>query len=211
MFIVYKATHVLTEKIYVGQTSDKLEFRIGQHWAEKRKMTKFNIFLHATKMSEWLWETIAIVATKKEAIDCEMYHIKKWNLYDLGLNSPSGAQNNMDARNAASERMKDMRKESPTPWNKGRHGQISYETRQLMSIAKLNNPTRIVYTEEMKLAKSLHTKNRKTIIEVSSGLEFPSISAAGRYFNIPREYVRDVVNGKRTHTGGKVFIEKDKI
>jgi len=61
---------------------------------------------------------------------------------------------------------------------------------------------------EQNAQESLATDNRKTIVELKSGKEFPSISSAARHFNLRREAVRDVVNGKRSHTAGLVFIQK---
>lgn len=205
MYSIYKATHTPTGKVYVGQTKRKLELRIGQHWAEYRAMRKFNLFLQSTKMNEWTWEVIRVVDSYKEARDCELYYIEKWNLYEEGLNMRTGAKFNAAAREAASKRFREYKEKNPEPWNKGRTGVYSEKTRELMSLAKQINPSRVVYTEESKLAASLAQKNSKSIVEVGTDNVYRSISDAARKTGLRREAIRDVVKGRRSHTGGRVF------
>jgi group I intron endonuclease len=208
MYIVYKATHSPTGKIYVGQTGQLLQQRIGQHWGTPlSKQKPFQIFLHNTKMDEWVWEVLHTVATKEEANNCEMYYINTLKLYEHGLNTKGGLKD-LAHREAASARMKAYRAENPEPWHKGRTGVYSEETLELMRQAKLKNPTRRVFSDEAKLASCLRATNAKRIIEIRSLLSFNSISEASKYFGIRRESVRDVVNGKRTHTKGLIFLEE---
>ncbi len=205
MFTVYKATHVPTGKAYVGRTGQGLQCRIGQHWGQiesKRKL--FQHFLHSTKMEDWEWAIIAEVGTQKEARDCEMYHIRLWDLYSVGLNEKTGTSDR-NKREAASKRMKEYRAANPDPWHKGRTGVYSEETLEKMRLAKLKNPTRIAYTGEMKLAASLNAKNSKQVVELKSGMTFNSINNAAKHFSVPRQSVRDVAKGKRSHVAGYVF------
>jgi group I intron endonuclease len=214
MFIVYKATHKPSGKFYIGQTSQKLEIRIGQHWGlTDKKQKAFQTFLQTTKMEDWIWEILVEVATYQESRDAEMYYIKTLKAYDIGLNKKPGyGTNTAEQRKISGERMKIMRSTTHIePWNKGRKGCFSEETLNLMRLAKLEKPSRPVYTEEDKIRKSLQATNSKKIKELKSGLEFNSISRAAKHFNLRRESVRDVVNGKRTHTAGYVFIVIDNI
>ncbi len=205
MFTVYKATHVPTGKTYVGRTGQGLQCRIGQHWGQTQsKRRLFQHFLHSTKMEDWKWEVIAEVETSRQARDCEVYHIKLLDLYNVGLNEKTGTQD-LKKREAASKRMKEYKAANPEPWHKGRKGVYSEETLEKMRLAKLKNPTRIVYTDEMKLARSLGAENSKQIKELKSGLVFNSISSAAKHFNLHRQSVRDVAKGKRSHTAGYVF------
>lgn len=206
MYIIYKATHIPTGKIYVGQTSKPLSVRIGQHWANERKPTKFTSYLHSTKMEEWSWETIQVVLTYSEARDCEMYHIRLWDLYNTGLNSSTGGLSEED-RKISGARLKAYRAENPAPWNKGRTQVYSEETLEKMRLAKLRNPSRPKYTEEDKLKKSIQASNNKQIVELKSGVIYHSISHAARELGLRREAVRDVVKGRRSHTAGLVFKE----
>lgn len=206
MFQIYKALHKPTGKFYIGYTSQKLEIRIGQHWGvTENKQKTFHKFLHTTEMNEWDWTILHVVSTYEEARDCEMHYIKTLNAYEVGLNESTGlGASTLANRQAASERLKILRKENPEPWNKGRKG-VSAETRALMSMAKLRNPIRLNYTPELKLKKSLAASNSKKIMELKSGNIFHSISSAAREMGLTRELVRDVVNGKRNHTAGFVF------
>jgi hypothetical protein len=208
LFSIYKATHVPAGKVYVGQTRRKLEVRIGQHWGEYKKLTKFHQFLHTTKMNEWSWETMHVVPTLGEARQSEMYYIKTWNLYEYGLNSKTGlgAPEAVEARKDASERMKAYRAANPEPWHKGRTGVYSEETINLMRMAKLRKPSIHVYTPEELLQRSLNAKNAKSVTELKSGLVFNSISSAAKHFGLRREAVRDAVKRGRLCRNGLVFV-----
>lgn len=207
MFIIYKATHIPTGKVYVGQTQESLEVRMGQHWGTVHKTSKFLDFLHKTKMDEWKWEILHTVKTRQEARECEMYYITTLRLYEEGLNSITGYSKDSSTALKASERFKQYKKDNPEPWNKGKKGCFSEETLELMRLSKLQKPSRPVYTEQDKINKSLQATNSKKIKELKTQLEFNSISRAAKHFNLRREAVRDVVNGKRTHTAGYVFVE----
>ena len=209
MYIVYKATHKLTGKIYIGYTKKDLQERIGQHWGViESKRKAFQIFLHTTKMEDWSWEILHTFQTYKEARDSEMYYIKTLNSYAYGLNCPTGyGSSKMETyRRLNSERLKNYRAQNPEPWNKGKTGIYSEETLNLMRLAKLKNPSKTVYTEALKQQKSLQAPNRKMVKELKTGQIFNSISQAAKFFKLSREAVRDVVNGHRTHTAGFVFI-----
>jgi len=156
-----------------------------------------------TEIRDWVWNELAVVPSRKDAIDCEVYHIRLWNLYENGLNERTGSGPKTEGRNAASERMAAYRKENPEPWNKGRKGHLSEETRKLMSVAKLKNPSKRAYTAEQRL--ELSEKYGNKVLCLSTGTIFPSISKAAQFHGLSRESVRDVVNGKRSHTNGLVF------
>jgi hypothetical protein len=144
------------------------------------------------------------VETYKEARDCELYYINLFDLYENGLNSKTGPSDE-NAREKASKRMKVYKAKNPEPWNKGRTQCYSEETLEKMRLAKLKNPTKLQYTEEQKLQRSINCKNNTQIVELKSGTIYHSISYAAKQLGLRREAVRDVVNGKRSHTAGYVF------
>lgn len=205
MYTVYKALHTPTGKYYVGYTSKSIQERIGQHWGTcLSNRNTFQHYLHSTLMSEWEWIVLGTVSTYKEARDCEMYYIKTLNCYDMGLNEKTGAKA-PEKRKEASERMKAYKAANPEPWHKGRIKVYSEESLEKMRLAKLRNPGTYERTDELK--DELSKRYGKRVKELKSGLEFDSISKAAIHFNLKREAVRDVVNGKRSHTAGLVFVK----
>lgn len=212
MYTVYKATHRPTGKFYVGYTQQELQCRIGQHWGlQPAKRRTFNHFLHSTKLEDWNWEILKTVNSYKEARDCEMYYIRQLDAYECGLNESTGlGASTLQNRKTASERMKAYKAANPEPWNKGRKGIYSQETLDAMSLAKLKNPSKKVYSQEKKDVRSLESKNSKEIIEMTTHKTYRSISHAARELGMRRESIRDCVNGRRRHTAGKVFMEFDK-
>lgn len=212
MFIIYKATHIPTGKVYVGRTKRKLEIRIGQHWGDvKQQLTKFHQFLHTTSMDEWTWVILETIESDRDARDCELYYISKWNLYEEGFNSKSGPGVNSETWKAFVAGREKYKKENPIPWNKGKVGVYSEHTREMMSLRKQKNPSNGGWTPKRQEEAKKNTKGSKKVRELSTGLVFVSISEAARHFNILRESVRDVVNGRRNHTAGRVFIFEDSI
>lgn len=209
MYIVYKATHKPSNKVYIGRTKEALEVRIHWHWRDKNKnKTKLHKLMKDSTKEDWTWEIIATVEKYEEWLDCEMYYINLYDSYNSGLNSTSGAHKQEHLKNS-SIRMREYKKQNPEPWNKGRKQVYSEKTLELMRLAKLKNPTATKWTEKQKLEQSLKATNSVEIVEMATGLQFNSISRAAKHFNLRREQVRDVVNGKRSHTKGHVFVTLD--
>jgi GIY-YIG catalytic domain len=209
MYTIYKAVHIPTGKFYIGQTKQRLQIRIGQHWGDYRAKTRFHLFLQDTQMNDWEWTVLNTVATYGEARDCELYYINQLNAYEIGLNSKTGSSDH-SIRQQSSERMKSYRAANPEPWNKGRKGCYSPETIDRMRVARLKNPTKYTYTDKEKRQRSLAAPNRTVVKELKTDKTFHSISEAARHFGLRRECVRDVVNGKRGHTAGYVFMRVEK-
>ena len=52
---------------------------------------------------------------------------------------------------------------------------------------------------------------KKPVVCLTSGEEFMSAADAGKYYNIPRDYVSSVCRGKRSNTKGLIFKFKETI
>jgi group I intron endonuclease len=205
MYYVYKAIHTTTGKFYIGMTDQGIRIREDQHWTTPiHKKKKFHRFLHATNREDWNWVVLATFENKKDCINCELYYINVLKSVEFGLNDSRGTKS-PEVKRASALVLEEYRKQHPGSWHKGRTGVYSEATLERMRLAKLKNPVRAPWTEERKLKAS--REYGKKIKELGTGLQFDSISKAAKHFNIRRECVRDVVNKRRTHTHGLVFIE----
>lgn len=52
---------------------------------------------------------------------------------------------------------------------------------------------------------------KKPVVCITSGKEFISAADAGKYYNIPRDYISSVCRGKRSNTKGLVFKFKETV
>lgn len=75
--IIYKATCVENEKIYVGQTIVDLSIRIRRHFSEAKRNTQYPFHRALRKYGEnaWIWEQIDTAETPEELDEKEKYWI----------------------------------------------------------------------------------------------------------------------------------------
>lgn len=99
--IVYKATNLINNKIYIGQTTKNLEQRIKKHWSDtlreqqnKRTSVRFHNALYKYGKQNFYWEIIDKANNLEELNKKEIYWIKKLNANEreYGYNETSGGE-----------------------------------------------------------------------------------------------------------------------
>lgn len=208
MFTIYKASHSPSGLFYIGRTSKPLIVRIGQHWADTdRSQVKFHSFLKNSDVDDWTWQVLAEVQSYSESVDAEMYFIEQTDAYEKGLNSKAGMGSSEELLEKHLPRIKKQGfQKNHATWNKGRKGVYSEKTLELMRLAKEKNPSRQVHTPESRAKKADEATNKKQIMELGTGEVFASINDAVKKTGLRRESIRDVVNGRRNHTSGRIFV-----
>lgn len=97
--IIYKATNIINNKVYIGQTVNTLEYRANQHLREtksnKRKNTYFHNAIQKYGFENFVFEKIDEASTIEELNQKESYWISKYNSTDktFGYNLDSGGSN----------------------------------------------------------------------------------------------------------------------
>jgi len=97
--IIYKATNILNGKIYIGQTTNTLEYRKSQHMRETKSIKKKNTYFHnaINKYGDdnFIFEEIDITNSIEELNQREQYWIKYYNSTNknIGYNLDSGGLN----------------------------------------------------------------------------------------------------------------------
>lgn len=97
--IIYKATNKINNKIYIGQTTNTLEYRANQHFREtksnKRKNTYFHNAIHKYGFDNFVFEEIDKANSIDELNEKEAYWIRYYNSTDksIGYNLDSGGSN----------------------------------------------------------------------------------------------------------------------
>lgn len=130
--LVYKATNLVTGKIYIGQTTRSLELRKQAHFqaAYKGSNTHFHQSIRKYGPDNFSFEILQEVSTKKELNRLETYYIQKFDSIKQGYNMVDGGHNNImfngkvkkkhdaimrseEVRNKISNTLKAYRKEHP--------------------------------------------------------------------------------------------------
>ena len=98
LLIIYKATNLVNNKKYIGQTINSLEYRKQQHFREARNPHRRNYYFHnaINKYGEdnFIFEQIDLTNTQKELDEKERYWIKYYNSNNKnhGYNLDSGGK-----------------------------------------------------------------------------------------------------------------------
>jgi group I intron endonuclease len=94
--IIYKATNLINNKVYIGQTVRTLKQRISQHKSNaKRHKYSFQNAIDKYGIENFIWETIEICNNVEELNLAEMKWINffKSNLKEFGYNLNEGGKN----------------------------------------------------------------------------------------------------------------------
>lgn len=94
MGIIYKATNIKNNKVYIGQTIHTLEKRKRNHYASTSGCTYFSHALHYYDEKDWVWEIIDEAKTREELNEKERYWIKFYDSKNAekGYNLTDGGQ-----------------------------------------------------------------------------------------------------------------------
>lgn len=98
ILIIYKATNLINNKIYIGQTINTLEYRKHQHFreskCEKRKNNYFHNAISKYGCDNFTFEEIDVANTQEELDEKERFWIKHYNTTDKtkGYNLDSGGR-----------------------------------------------------------------------------------------------------------------------
>jgi group I intron endonuclease len=87
--IIYKATNILNNKLYVGKTKYTLEKRKYFHLKNKSK-SKFHKAMDKYGIENFIWEIICQCSTLDELNDKEKYYIKFYDSIEKGYNLTKG-------------------------------------------------------------------------------------------------------------------------
>lgn len=89
--IIYKAENLITGKVYIGQTIQKLETRIKAHYSDsKRYDYKFSKALRKYKKEDWSWKILEKELPLQLLDEKEIYYISQYNSFKIGYNSTVG-------------------------------------------------------------------------------------------------------------------------
>jgi len=143
MFHIYQITNTVTNKSYIGKTSQKPRYRYRSHMTAA-KNGRYNQYFHNSirKYGEecFVLKTLEIFKNESKCYEREKYWIEKKNtLSPDGYNSNAGGKGGMFNPSEETRKKMSDAKEGFVPWNKGLIGvqKHSDKTKLRMSKAKI--------------------------------------------------------------------------
>lgn len=201
---VYKIVSKKTKKCYIGSAKD-FNKRKSVHLWHLKKGSHHSAYLqnHVNKygLDDISFEILDFVDIV-DLVNKEQYYI---DLFNPEFNISKFAYSTIGVR--CSEEKKELlrkihtgRKATPAAIEANRLGQLkrlppTEETRKKLSES---NRGKIV-SEESKLNNLFSQKTRREVICIDTNTKYPSIRAASRDLNIPKEQIRYVCEGKHRH------------
>jgi len=184
IYSIYKITNKINQKVYIGQTTAKIEKRLSAHRCKSNKHKSAitnSILKHGWDNFEV--EVIETCSTIEELNRKEIHWIIFYDSMnpDRGYNLRSGGENKF----CSEETKKKLRSVKRSPQQK-----IKYS---LCKLGKLNP------------SFGKPCSNRKSIICTETQEKFDSISDASNKMNIDIRLISNVLNKKRKHTHGFTF------
>lgn len=118
--IIYKATNKINNKIYIGQTTKKLEDRMKSHLSKfKNSKTIFSKAINKHGFENFIFEIIDNANNKDELDEKEIYWIKELNsLTPNGYNICSGGQGTSKVCNDYVKELISLGLKNSEKWNK---------------------------------------------------------------------------------------------
>ena len=94
MYSIYKISNTVTSKVYIGQTSNTIEYRFKEH-LDKSNNSNVNhrpLYLAMNKYGKenFYIECLEVVSTKEEANKKEQFYIKQYDSFKNGYNATIG-------------------------------------------------------------------------------------------------------------------------
>jgi group I intron endonuclease len=221
--IIYKATNLLNNKSYIGQTTRSLEKRISDHYAAS-KNTKYRYFTNAIKkygITNFSWQLLEECSTKEDLDLAEIKWIEHFNTlnedfgYNLKTGGSYGKHSDITKKIISDGKIKEKNPMYAKPsWNKGK--KLSEEHKKNLSEAhKGQNPwnkgKKGTYhtkpqTEETKSAiskKNSGENNGQTKLTWEIVKEIRSLHKQGllqkdlaKKFNISNANISNIINNK---------------
>lgn len=131
LLIIYKATNLVNDKIYIGQTINTLEYRKNQHFREAKSKRRHTVYFHNALnkygYDNFVFEQIDTAKSQEELDEKERYWIRYYNSnnktygYNLDSGGQSGGKKSEETKKKIGETTK-IKWENPETAEKMRQG-----------------------------------------------------------------------------------------
>ena len=201
--IIYKATNLINDKIYIGLTTKSLEHRISVHKKDsKRHNTYFYQAIRKYGFENFKWEVVDTAITMEELEEKERYYIKLYGSFDnkeIGYNTQSGGNNLYEITKEQRKQRSDRAKGKNNPM---------YGTISPMRGKKFTEDHKKKISEAIKKADRPHmyggtNPSARKVKNIDTGEIFNTMTEASkRYPGLSRQSINHNCVGRTKKAGG---------
>ena len=209
--IIYKITNTVNGKLYIGQTIQKLEKRMYNHFNYKGK-TAISKAINKYGKENFTYEVIDTAETREELDEKEIYWIKHYNsLVPNGYNLEHGGNKNKVINEETRKKLSEVNKGENAPWY-GKH--LTEETKRKLSESHKGKPgywtgkkrdeetiRKISENRKGKTIGSSHIQSKKIRCK-ETGVIYDSIGEAARITNSNSRSIVNHLKGRSKSAGG---------
>lgn len=207
--IVYKATNIINNKVYIGITTKTLEHRVSIHKKDSKvKNTYLYRAIRKYGFENFIWEEIDTANSIEELHEKEIFYIKKYDSFDnkeKGYNTTSGGYNLYDITDEERKKRSERARGENNPM---------YGTPSPLKGKKFTDEHKKKISESLKKADRPHVKRAnnpasRKVINLDTGEIFDTLTDAAEKYNISRQMIGKVCNGHNKTAKGYhwMFLE----
>lgn len=201
--IIYKATNLINDKIYIGLTTKSLEHRISVHKKDSKSLnTYFYQAIRKYGFENFKWEVVDTAITMEELEEKERYYIKLYGSFDnkeIGYNTQSGGNNLYEITKEQRKQRSDRAKGKNNPM---------YGTISPMRGKKFTEDHKKKISEAIKKADRPHmyggtNPSARKVKNIDTGEIFNTMTEASkRYPGLSRQSINHNCVGRTKKAGG---------
>lgn len=201
--IIYKATNLINDKIYIGLTTKSLEHRVSVHKKDSKRInTYFYQAIRKYGFENFKWEVVDTATTMEELEEKERHYIKLYGSFDnkeVGYNTQSGGNNLYEITKEQRKQRSDRAKGKNNPM---------YGTVSPMKGKKFTDEHKQKISEAIKRADRPHmyggtNPSARKVRNLDTGEVFGTMTeAAKRYPGLSRQSINHNCVGRTKKAGG---------
>lgn len=223
MGLIYKATNILNNKSYIGQTVKTVEERKKEHFYmafNKNEQTYFYNALRKYGKENFKWEILEENILKEQLNEREIFWINYYNTFNKGYNLTKGGdstdnitkwrkENPELAKQSAKngyQKMREILNNNPELEQKRKEnatkGMKKYVEEHKEEWKQKSYNTYLKYKEQQdKQMKEFHIQQSKKVLCIETGIIYPSASEASRQTKISQGNISSCCRGERLSAG----------
>jgi|ERR1700677_1450238 len=209
--IIYKITHKLSGKCYIGQTTQKLSYRWNMHRNKSSPCKYLKNALHKHGIDNFSVEEIGRYKSQEDLDNAEQYFIDYYNcLAPNGYNIQLGGHGKGTMNEQTKQHLREINLGDKNAFYGKKH---SAESLAKMSASLKGRPGSFKgkkHTEEAKLKvgrahKGKKIWNEKAIIDINTGKVFKNHGEAAKFIDCARSLVSRHLRNECLHAKGHKF------